>query len=107
MIPFIRSITELMVITKPQKEINVRFNTETRNNLIKKDTYHTKRDRASKDKELVKLPSLPRIPRYKWIKSKEAVSRFLDTLDYNNQIQSTYDLTLLERQKNHEDYDAA
>ena len=38
---------------------------------------------------------------------KEAVSRFFDELDYNNQIQSSYDLTLWESQKKYDHHDIA
>ena len=46
----------------------------------------------------IDLPDLPKSIRRKWIKNKESISRFIDDLDYNNQIQSSYDLTLLARQ---------
>ncbi len=36
--------------------------------------------------------------RRKWMQNKKSVSRFIDDLDYNNQIQSSYDLILLGRQ---------
>ena len=38
---------------------------------------------------------------------KESVSRFIDNLDYNNQIQSSYDLTLIERQNKRTQQDVA
>ena len=40
-------------------------------------------------------------------KNKKSVSKFIDDLEYNNQIQSSYDLTLLDRQKNHDQNNAA
>ena len=40
-------------------------------------------------------------------KRKEALSRILDELDYNNQIQSTYDLTLIDSQKKYDHHDVA
>ena len=53
------------------------------------------------------LPDLPKINRQKWRKGKEVVSRFFDELDYNNQIQSSYELTLLDRQNKNDRHDAA
>ena len=44
------------------------------------------------------LSDLPKTIRHKWIQNKKIVSRFIDELDYNNQIPSSYDLTLIERQ---------
>ena len=57
--------------------------------------------------QAINLPNLPKMTRRKWIKSKGFVSKFLDGLDYNNQIQSSYELTLLERQINNSQDDVA
>ena len=61
----------------------------------------------TRNETTVVLPELPKKQRRRWIKSKEAVSRFFDELDYNNQIQSLYDLTLLDRQRNYDEHDVA
>ena len=50
---------------------------------------------------------LPKTIRHKWIQNKANVSKFFDYLDYNNQIQSSYDLTLLERQNKNHNQDVA
>ena len=55
----------------------------------------------------INLPDLPRATRRKWMKSKDAVSKFFDELDYNNQIQSSYDLTLLAIQSKSDHQDVA
>ena len=52
----------------------------------------------------IQLPNIPKITRSKRVKGKKAISKFLDTLDYNNQIPSSLDLTLIGRQEKH-DYD--
>ncbi|WP_269606425.1 hypothetical protein [Prochlorococcus marinus] len=62
------------------------------------DSGQRKRYIRSLDKKIVELPNLPKTIRRKWIQNKEYISKFIDELDYNNQIQSSYDLTLLERQ---------
>tara|TARA_Y100001968_G_scaffold315063_1_gene341240 strand:- start:335 stop:655 length:321 start_codon:yes stop_codon:yes gene_type:complete len=106
MIPFIRSINELMVITQPRHQYNkIKENDEYY--IYREDSGQRKRYLSYKNKEGINLPDLPKTTRRKWMKSKKAVSKFLDELDYNNQIQSTYDLTLIGRQKNHENHDAA
>ena len=106
MIPFIRSLSELMAITESR---------ETQNDLPKKnesynsimDSGQRKRYRRSLDKKDVDLPNLPKKIRRNWINRKEKLSRFVDELDYNNQIQSSYDLTLLERQNKKNAQDVA
>ena len=97
MIPFIRSFSELMAITESR---DVKKNISENNNfyISTVDSGQRKRYIRSLDKEKVKLPDLPKIIRLKWINNKESVSRFLDELDYNNQIPSSYELTLLQRQ---------
>ena len=99
MIPFIRSIAELMAITEPRGSME---------KLSKKDkVYSSTLDsgqkkqyiRSKETKEII-LPALPKTKRSKWINNKSAISRFIDDLDYNNQIQSSYDLTLLARHDN-------
>ena len=106
MITIIRSITELMVITTSREHLkqdkfeqNIKdikpSNNEEQNNLI------------TKTNKLIKLPNLPKTDRRRWTKRKEALSRLLDELDYNNQIQSTYDLTLIDSQKKYDHHDVA
>ena len=106
MIPFIRSLSELMAITESR---------ENQNNLSKKiesnsssvDSKQRKRYIKSLYKKEVDLPSLPKTIRHRWIQNKESISRFIDDLDYNNQIQSSYDLTLIERQNKRDQKDVA
>ena len=106
MIPFIRSHLELMAITESRdskKHLS-------QNNEINKKTLDSGQSNIyirSFEKEKVNLPRLPKIIRRKWMHNNESVSRFLDELDYNNQIQSTLDLTLQERQNNRNKQDIA
>ena len=106
MIPFIRSISELMAITESRD----RRKDDSGDNMMQSSTVDSgqrKRYIRSLDKKEIDLPNLPRGKRRKWIHNKEAISRFFDDLDYNNQIQSSYDLTLLARQNNKNQKDAA
>tara|TARA_B100001250_G_C19473304_1_gene645487 strand:+ start:303 stop:623 length:321 start_codon:yes stop_codon:yes gene_type:complete len=106
MIPFIRSHKELMLITNSRDKMNIRPQKENLQSL-EEDSGQRKRYINSIDKNSIKLPSLPHNKRTKWIKGKEAVSKFFDELDYNNQIQPTYEITLLERQQNYSDHNVA
>ena len=103
MIPFIRSFSELMAITESrdcEREHNESYSSTV-------DSGQRKRYIRSLNKKEVKLPSLPTIIKRKWTRNKNSVSRFLDDLDYNNQIQSSYDLTLIERQSKRTQQDVA
>ncbi len=100
MIPFIRSLPELMLITQA-------YNHSIKNNFEKKHENNKRRRDSLKHKKIINLPDLPKIKRKRWIKSKKAVLRILDELDYNNQIQSTYDLTLIDSQKHYDNQDIA
>ena len=106
MIPFIRSFTELMAITESREnQKDISRNNDLHSSNI--DSGQRKRYLRSIEKTEVNLPDLPKTIKRKWIKNKEAVSKFIDTLDYNNQIQSSYDLTLLSRQRHDPKKDVA
>ena len=106
MIPFIRSLSELMAITESREIQNdLSQNNESYNSIM--DSGQRKRYTRSLDNKDVDLPSLPKKVRRNWIARKEKLSRFVDELDYNNQIQSSYDLTLLERQNKRNSQDVA
>jgi len=106
MIPFIRSLSELMAITESRETQNdLTHNNESYNSIM--DSGQRKRYTRSLDKKDVDLPDLPKKIRHNWISRKEKLSRFVDELDYNNQIQSSYDLTLLERQNKRNTQDVA
>ena len=106
MIPFIRSLSELMAITESRETQNdLPQNNESHTSIM--DSGQRKRYRRSLDKKGVDLPNLPKKIRRNWINRKEKLSRFVDELDYNNQIQSSYDLTLLERQNKRNTQEAA
>ena len=106
MIPFIRSIAELMAITE-SRDIHTGFVKKNEINSSTVDSGQRKRYIRSLDENEVELPNLPKLIRNKWNKNKEYVSKFIDDLDYNNEIQSSYDLTLLERQNNRNQQDVA
>ncbi len=106
MIPFIRTHSELMAITESRdSQIDISKNIEDVNSSM----YRNKRKKniISFDKKLVDLPNLPKNISHKLNKNKKSISKFIDELDYNNQIQSSYDLILLERQSKINKQDAA
>ena len=106
MIPFIRSLSELMAIGEArasQKYLSKR--NEIDSSTV--DSGQRKRYIRSLDKKEVELPNVPKKIRRKWMQKKGFLSRCLDDLDYNNQIQSSYDLTLLERQNKSSHQDVA
>tara|TARA_B100000965_G_scaffold401929_1_gene426813 strand:- start:1013 stop:1333 length:321 start_codon:yes stop_codon:yes gene_type:complete len=97
MIPVIRSFSELMAITESRASRKRGSKNDKLDTLIP-DSGQRKRNVKLLKKNEVNLPDLPKVIRHKWINNKVAVSKFFDDLDYNNQIQSSYDLTLLDRQ---------
>ncbi|WP_269625267.1 hypothetical protein [Prochlorococcus marinus] len=106
MIPFIRSLSELMLITESR---DTRKQPSVNNdipNLIE-DSGQRKRYIRSLNKNEIELPELPKKDTHKSIHKKDYFSRFINTLDYNNQIQSSYDLTLLEIQNKRNQQDVA
>ena len=105
MIPHIRSLSELMAITEPRNKRVFTKKNEISSSTV--DSGQRKRYIRSLNKKDVNLPDIPKTLRRKWMQNKESVSRFIDDLDYNNQIQSSYDLTLLERQNKINQQDVA
>ena len=106
MIPFIKSLTELMIITQSRDRLHKSSKIEDLNSKSNEDIKNSRIINSNNNK-IIDLPDLPNTKRHKWTKSKEAVSKFFDELDYNNQIQSSYDLTLLENQKNYDQHNVA
>ena len=107
MIPFIRSITELMILTQPMEQSKKYCGYKKYSYTKNEEGKQIEKYLSSRNKKVISLPEIPKISRHKWIRSKAAVSRFFKELDYNNQIQSTYDLTLIARQSNSDYQDAA
>ena len=106
MIPSIRSLSELMAITEARViQKNLRAENDFNNTKVNKKQQNQHPE--SLYKKDIDLPALPKSIRRKWIQKKEIISRFIDDLDYNNQIQSSYDLTLLERQSQKRKQDVA
>ena len=106
MIPFIRSLSELMAITESREtQNNISQNNVNYSSIM--DSGQRKRYARSLNKEDIELPALPKTIKRSWMQKKENLSRLIDELDYNNQIQSSYDLTLLGRQNKRNDQDVA
>jgi len=106
MIPFIRSLSELMAITE-SREINNDLSQKNESYSSTMDSGQRKRYTRSLNEKDINLPDLSEKIRNNWIQNKRNISRFVDELDYNNQIQSTYDLTLLDRQNKRNQKDVA
>ena len=106
MIPLIRSLSELMAITESRdNQKHVREYNESYSSTL--DSEQKERYIKFLNKKKVNLPDLPKTIRRKWIQNRKSISRFIDDLDYNNQIQSSYDLTLIERQNKKNQQDVA
>ena len=106
MIPFIRSHSELMAITDSRdSQKHLSQYDESYSSTV--DSGQRKRYMQSLNKREADLPDLPKTIRQKWIQNRKSISRFIDDLDYNNQIQSSYDLTLIERQNKRTQQDVA
>ena len=104
MIPLFRSHKELMIITQARIQSNDESELNTTNKFYKLESKII--DMQKHDKK-VNLPKVPRTNRRQWVRGKRALSKLLDELDYNNQIQSSYDLTLLDGQNNFDHQDIA
>ena len=106
MITFIRSFSELMAITNSRDSQHNIFG-RGQIDSSPKDSDLSPRFVKSMGVTKVELPDFPKTIRHKWLKKKETLSKFFKDLDYNNQILSSYDLTLQERQNNNIYKDAA
>ena len=106
MIPFFRSLNELMVITHSDYAYK---NNSDNSKLSRKpnDNENKVKSIITENSKAINLPKLPNIKRKKWIKTRKAVSKLFDELDYNNQIQSSYEITLFESQNSYERRDIA
>ena len=106
MIPSIRSIQELIELSNSRLRFN-ELNKSSEFNNLTEDSGQRKRYIRSENEEKIKLPIFDKISRPKWKKSKKALTSILKELDYNNQIQSSYDITLLEGVSKHDQRDVA
>ena len=106
MIPIIRSLSELMALTE-SKDIQNNIQEEQQIDILAERSCQSKRYLRSVKRKKVELPDLSKSLEHKWMEKKAQISGFFDELDYNNQIQSSYDLTLQERQNNNVHKDAA
>tara|TARA_B100000965_G_C19406523_1_gene675706 strand:- start:518 stop:838 length:321 start_codon:yes stop_codon:yes gene_type:complete len=106
MIPSIRSIQELIEISKSRIRSN-KLTENCRTNNLTEDSGQRKRYIRAENDGLINLPSFVETTRAKWRKSKSDMGKLIEDLDYNNQKQSTYDITLLERAHNNDQRDVA
>tara|TARA_B100000965_G_C19298090_1_gene628907 strand:- start:280 stop:600 length:321 start_codon:yes stop_codon:yes gene_type:complete len=106
MIQVIRCHPELMAITKSRDTTNKGAATKDINSIKEVKDKQLQFKRVENERE-VSLLTLPKRSSIKWKKRKDIISKIIDRLDYNNQIQSSYDLILLDRQQKYEHKDAA
>ncbi len=106
MMPFIRSLAELMAITSSRDSIEESSTINDKDSSTI-DSGQRKRYIRSLFNDRVKLPNLPKTQKRKKMKNNESIVKFFESLDYNNQILSTYDLTLMARQNKRNEKDAA
>ena len=96
MIPFIRSHSELMAITESR---DIKKNLYESIDILGSDVASGQSKRYIRSlSEEVTLPSISRKIRRKWKQNKELLSRFICNTDYNNKINSSRDLYLIEKQ---------
>ena len=100
-------MAKLSSINKNNKRINLSNKFYNKREKLKKisnkaqtikvteDSGQRKRYLKSKEEGKVALPKVPNKIRKQWRREREALTKFFNELDYNNQIQSSYDLTLL------------
>ena len=103
MITFIRNLAELMVIADSSSDI-IKSNPDlnTSNASVQKSKYI-----ELMSKEQISLPDITNETRSNWVKSKKAIKRFFEDLDYNNQNISSYDITMMSKQEYKDYHDAA
>ena len=105
MITLFRSFGELMLISQPKDSIKRTVKSEGSQGYSE-DINLRKNNPIQKRNKLVELPNIPKQARKNWINKKKAISKLIDELNYTNNIQSTYDITLIERQ-NYQNQDVA
>ena len=106
MIPFFKSISEFTLIINSRDKRNKNSKLDIYDNS-KQINYFQKSNIESENHKVIKLPLVRKVTRYKWIRSKRNLSKIFNSLDYNYQIQPSYDLTLIERQSNYDKQDVA
>ncbi len=106
MISFLRSLTELMAITQSRDPLRKKDQCKELCSSSEDSGQRKRYIRSEKEKE-IEITTLSKISKHGLEKSKDFASKLFDELDYNNQIQSTYDLILLERQSSYEKQDVA
>ncbi len=104
--PFIRSLSNFMALIASQNDQENQSKMREIDSL-NVDSAQRIRYIRSLDKQEIGLPNVPKTKKRKWMQKKESISRFIDDLDYNNQIQSSFDLTLLGRQNERNKEDVA
>ena len=105
MIPSFRSIADLMALARPRPKY-LDSNHMNESISLVEESGQKKRCIRESNETVSSLPDLPADAKNKWKKKENIVSKFLDDLDYNNQIQNTLDLTLLESQNRNNHLDA-
>ena len=96
MIPFIRSLTELRLITQSRTQKTKNHQISNLSSLTE-DSGQRKRYLRSKSEKNIELTNLNKTKRSKWREEKDVVNDFLDDLSYDKEIISSYPLQLIDR----------
>tara|TARA_Y100001968_G_C19286552_1_gene681977 strand:- start:409 stop:729 length:321 start_codon:yes stop_codon:yes gene_type:complete len=104
--PFIRSLDELMVITKPR--VQIYKNTEiSESEILCEDSGQRKRYIRSKNEKEISLPNLREAQTTKEIIKKGIFSKSFDKIDYRNRLPSRRGPIIIDRNNNDEQLDVA
>ena len=106
MIPSIRSLEELMALTNSKDKIKNIPKSED-NHISTVESGQRKRYLKSLKTKEIQLPDLDKAKRAMLVQNKKFFSSFFDQLDYNNQVQRSYDLTLLAMQDKNDQQNVA
>ena len=106
MIPYIRSIFELKALTKSREDlVNISKTKKVESSTM--DSGQRKRYLRSIDKTEIELPNLPKTLKRNWIKNKGSISKLINKSSNNNQLISSIDVTISERQSKGNKQDVA
>ena len=109
MIPFVRSLAELMAMSqsraqKEKRDKNYTYNPLTEDSGQRKRYLRTEREKKI---ELPELHKMTKIRKNECRKRKDALHRFIDDLSYDNEIKSSYYLNSIAIERNKSQQDAA
>jgi len=106
MIPFIRSLNELMVITQPKNQIILK-DKEIILNLYSESDNQSNKTNDKKNIGHIKLPYITKTSRKKWISTKGIMKILRNKIDHEKKMQSSYHLKFVDSQRDYDHLDIA